>query len=453
MNKQPCKRRNRPSYNDGHNSALYSTIETLEDRTLLSTVFETFDARPTGSNLLDNSNWVGRFGSNTSATIDDQIYFGPRGKSVHIVDNNFQGGAPSGMFLRYNFQPITQGVIQLDYYMRSNNESHEGAFVPLRGPAGNDIIVSFGNASGGARTTGYIGILKDTGWIENRFLEYDVGKWYHVRRTLDVESRLGDIYVAEVDEFGEDIPAKSNIMFGVGSSNANISINHISIGTSGSQGADVHIDNIFVGDVNEQPTIPPNPPKPLEPPNPPRQFPIFSQQTPPPTLPEGYYLGQISYFHQLKKNSFMTLPRTYPSKQLEQRVFDTEIESSRSQVTSDDLFKAINEGMGDVLDSLYDLSPLPKLFGDDLESDYKLIDLVWSEFGKKLIGIPNGLKDIGEELWDLGSLLYGRSYEGQENENQMKESNDQAKDKSENHAKGNENKVKQSEGQTKQNPK
>ena len=225
------------------NSSLAGAIEVLEDRIPLSAVSINFDDLSAGAELGGNDGWEARLGGGLSALVDDTVYFGDSGKSVHVLDTA-HGGSRAGMILNRYMDPVTDGSITLDYYMRANNSNDEGAFVGLLGPEGNDVFVAFGNRAGGAGVSEYIGIFNDVGWLDNNFLPYEVGRWYHVVRELDLETLSGSIRVSEVDDDGNDILSRSNLVDNVKSYASNESIDLVQIFTSGSQGADTYIDNI-----------------------------------------------------------------------------------------------------------------------------------------------------------------------------------------------------------------
>jgi len=184
-------------------------------------------------------------------TIDQTVFSGsPPGKSVHFWDTSSSAFAQ----LRRSFGPLS-GVVDLTYYMRSDNAEREGVFVTLEGDVGHDHCAAFGNAGGGGHA-GWIGILAYWGWPEPEFLPYVEDHWYKVQRSLNTVDNSGSIEVWDVDAYANDPhdydpsdptdpDANHRLMSLEGMNNNNV-IDLIVMSTGGSQGADCYIDEVSI---------------------------------------------------------------------------------------------------------------------------------------------------------------------------------------------------------------
>ena len=154
--------------------------------------------------------------------------------SVHFLDTT---GSYSGQI--YRTFPSTS-VIVLEYYMRTHNDSAEGAFVRLRGDAGWGYAVAFSNGVFGSQA-GWIGINgSPAGWVKPDLLEYDVDTWYYVRRELNCTTDTGSFYVEEMGN------PSNNASYSIGRNDANTYLNEIDIYSSCSQEADCYIDDVVI---------------------------------------------------------------------------------------------------------------------------------------------------------------------------------------------------------------
>ena len=154
--------------------------------------------------------------------------------SVHFLDTT--GSVSSQIYRTF---PSTS-VIVLEYYMRTHNDSAEGAFVKLRGDAGWDYGVAFSNGVFGSQA-GYIGVHgSPAGWVKPDLLEYNVDTWYYVRRELNCTTDIGSFYVEEV------VNPANNASYSIGRNDANTYLNEIDIFSSWSQEADCYIDDVVI---------------------------------------------------------------------------------------------------------------------------------------------------------------------------------------------------------------
>jgi len=168
--------------------------------------------------------------------VTDSVSFAG-GNSVHFLDTSTGTGSGVGSEIIRDLSPTS--FLILEYYMRSDNNAYEGAFVCLQGDGGTDYMANFGNAAGGAGVTGYIGVFSWMGrWIQPTLMPYQEGRWYYVRRELDCATNAGSFYVEDVSD-----PA-NHAAYSVGSNYVNSSINRIRVLTSNSQGADAYIDQL-----------------------------------------------------------------------------------------------------------------------------------------------------------------------------------------------------------------
>ena len=181
--------------------------------------------------------------------IDESIYYGDSGKSVHFLDDST---AVSGHLYR-EFSAATS--VTMDYYMRTDNDSYEGAFVFLYGAdreAEFDYAAAFSNGAFTGKA-GYIGIHgSPAGWIKNDLLAYQEDTWYYVRRTVDCASDTGSFYVEELydHDTGEHTeqgdPANTSASYAAGLNKPMDYVQGVWIYSSNSQGADCYIDEIVV---------------------------------------------------------------------------------------------------------------------------------------------------------------------------------------------------------------
>jgi len=200
---------------------------------------------------------IGSQGTAASATVvaDPLSVFG---QSLFFDDNDFG----DDVNIHHSFDAITN--IRFSFYMQTRDADDEGTFVSLRGDAGQDSLLVFGNEAGGLGLRNKIAILRDTGW-ETVVLDSKENTWYHVVRLLDtsIDSTLassGMFYVAEVDEFGNDILTSKGVTgtwneINIGSFAANTFIDTIALATSGSQGSNSYIDNLLVEAIPEPSSI------------------------------------------------------------------------------------------------------------------------------------------------------------------------------------------------------
>ena len=170
--------------------------------------------------------------------VDDAVAVS--GKSLHLLDTS--SGVGSDLSLSFS---QTSHVV-LEYRMQSHNNNYEGVFVNLVGDVGTDYAVCFGNGCLGGGHAGQIGVMGwYDGWIEPDLLPYREDTWYYVRRELDCIANSGGFYVEElVEELGN--PANNSAFYSVGSDCLNIYIDSVKAVTSCSQGADAHVDDIFI---------------------------------------------------------------------------------------------------------------------------------------------------------------------------------------------------------------
>jgi len=153
---------------------------------------------------------------------------------VHFLDTT---GSYSGQI--YRAFPSTS-VIVLEYYMRTGNDSAEGAFVLLCGDVGGEYAVAFSNGVYGSQA-GWIGVWgSPAGWVKPELLEYSVDTWYYVRRELNCTTDTGSFYVEETGN------PSNNASYSIGRNAANTHLNEIKIFSSCSQEADCHIDDVVI---------------------------------------------------------------------------------------------------------------------------------------------------------------------------------------------------------------
>ncbi len=197
---------------------------------------DNFDAYTTG--FPPPAPWNHREDSGTTVEVDDTVFFGPSGKSVHFYDP----GSGVKTELSRGFSQTSN--IVLEYYMRSDNQDYEGMFVVLNGDGGSDYLVNFSNGAFGGMK-GYIGGWgANGGWVKPDLLAYKTNTWYKVRRELDCTTDTGRFYVWEVDE--QHNPIGSPAEWEIGSNYVNTYIDGVFAWSSGSQGADGYIDEIYI---------------------------------------------------------------------------------------------------------------------------------------------------------------------------------------------------------------
>ena len=195
-------------------------------------LYDDFDSYSTGSTPCPP--WQCSIDPCVVVEIDDTVFVGATGKSLHFSD-------PGGGIKATLSRTLTQKTsVVLEYYMRTDNENHEGAFGRLDGDGGSDYAVCFSNgASGGS--AGYIGVHgTNGGWIVPELMAYSTNTWYYVRRELNCASNTGYFYVQEVDN------PSNNASYTVGSNYVNSYVDKVSMYTSTSEGADCYIDQVAV---------------------------------------------------------------------------------------------------------------------------------------------------------------------------------------------------------------
>ncbi len=208
-----------------------------------------FDGYTTDSSL-PNPPWE-TIVNTVTVEVDDTIYVGSSGKSVHIVDS---GPDVHAAFIR-TF-PRTSWY-QLDYDMRTAGRDVEGIGVTLMGDAGDDYLVSFAMGVHGSLAD-HIGIHGGRdGWIEPPdplvpYLPYETDTWYHVERRLNLATDEGWFRVWKHGEKGNPLYDATYL---VGSEYANTYIDRITFGSPLTVGADGHIDNLKLTAIPEPSTF------------------------------------------------------------------------------------------------------------------------------------------------------------------------------------------------------
>lgn len=189
-----------------------------------------FDTDPTGQ--IPEGWTYGNHGANAFVEVDDTVYYGSSGKSVHFDDTSTAQTA----VITYTLGHYTS--IVLEYYMLTTNSSYYSAAPDLIGDMGNSYHLQFrGDGSG------YMGIAGDYGYIEPEFLPYTVGNWYYFRRELTLfgdGTSSGSFYAEEVGN-----PSNRN-SYNIGSLRPNTYIDRIEIGTPLTTWSDTFIDNITI---------------------------------------------------------------------------------------------------------------------------------------------------------------------------------------------------------------
>jgi hypothetical protein len=198
-----------------------------------------FDGHPPGPLPITNwtdtyKDWTTPIDRDTAAAAGVQITVdgttAVSGNSIHFSDQHSTVGSQMD---REFVAPATSVV--LEYYMRSDDDGYEGAFVNLIGTGTyhHDYVLAF-------RDTGYIGVHSPLGgsWPSPTLLSYTPGLWYRVKRVVECATDDGYFYVEEVAN-----PTHNNT-YTVGSE-LDV-VESISIWSSNSNGADCYIDGLLV---------------------------------------------------------------------------------------------------------------------------------------------------------------------------------------------------------------
>ena len=130
-------------------------------------------------------------------------------------------------------------IVRLEFDMLNRNASFEGVFANIFGDGSSLYEVAFSNGVAGGQA-GFIGVHGTPGWVKPDFLEYDLDTWYHVRQTFDLTTKE---LTFEVWEAANPSNYASHSLT---DPNYHSTVNGINIGTSGTQNADVYIDNVCV---------------------------------------------------------------------------------------------------------------------------------------------------------------------------------------------------------------
>ena len=170
--------------------------------------------------------------------VDDSVSWSSP-NSVHFLDTNSRVYS----YLWGTFSPISSVVVE--YFMRTQNDAYEGAFVAVYGDAGEGYNVAFSNGVFGG-SAGWIGVHgSPAGWIYPQLLEYAEDTWYYVRRELDLTTNVGRFYVEElVYDLGDSRNASNE--YSLGTNYPNTYLNKIGIWSSWSQRADCYIDGLVL---------------------------------------------------------------------------------------------------------------------------------------------------------------------------------------------------------------
>jgi len=198
-------------------------------------IHEGFDNYPTGS--LPDPPWTDISDAGVTAEVTSSVSYAG-GKSLHFDDTS----SGAGIKLKRSFNPVTS--VMLEYYMRTDNDAYEGHFVTLEGDSTSSYGwdksmggLSFGNAGGGG-SAGWIGLIDDGGWPEPEILQYETGKWYRVRRWIDI---VADEETTHVDEMGGTGHGE---YYRTGIKHDNTELNAFHIWSSSSQSSDAYLDEI-----------------------------------------------------------------------------------------------------------------------------------------------------------------------------------------------------------------
>ena len=161
--------------------------------------------------------------------VDDTVYYGLSGKSLHLLDTSGPGSV--GIQLDYiGFDQKTHVIVE--YYMRTQTLSDEGAFLNLVTDNGGDQAACF-------RSNGYIGVFNRYAWQAD-LLQYTTDTWYYVRREIDFTTDTGSFHIEE-----EGNPSNS-VDYAIGEVDPQNYVDGLRIWTSQSVGADCFIDEIVV---------------------------------------------------------------------------------------------------------------------------------------------------------------------------------------------------------------
>ena len=184
-----------------------------------------------------------------SISVDDEVHYGPSGKSLHFLDNNVGWGSGWGSQVTRSFAPA-QTVI-LEYYIRSSKTGigpdswYEAPFVALKGDSTTNnsfYCLGFGSANGGGQA-GYIGVIDAIRgvWADRQLLPYQKDTWYYVRNTVDIPTKTIEFYVQQADRpsinatFRREEPQYSNTH-----------LDEVMFCTGNSSGTDAYIDEVSV---------------------------------------------------------------------------------------------------------------------------------------------------------------------------------------------------------------
>jgi len=184
-----------------------------------------------------------------SISVDDQVHYGPSGKSLHFLDNNVGWGSGLGSQVTRTFTPAK--TVTLEYYIRSSKTGtgsdswYESPFVVLKGDSTTNnsfYSLGFGSANGDGQA-GYIGVIDCIRgvWAHRQLLPYQKDTWYYVRNTVDVPTKAIEFYVQQADR-----PSINATFATQDAQYANTHVDEVYFCTSNSQGADAYIDNVRV---------------------------------------------------------------------------------------------------------------------------------------------------------------------------------------------------------------
>jgi len=169
-----------------------------------------------------------------TATVADTVSVSPQ-NSLHLLDDTPSGG----IRMHHALDAPLNGRYQLDYDLKLHDLSLHNGGVLVYGDAGADYSVQYSNGQHGG-TEGWFGIYSGGGFIGVDLLEHsgDPGSWYHVTRTLNLETNVGEFKMWErADPSNEESHP-------IGSEKANTFIDLLSVETSGGAKANMYIDNI-----------------------------------------------------------------------------------------------------------------------------------------------------------------------------------------------------------------
>jgi uncharacterized delta-60 repeat protein len=168
-------------------------------------------------------------GMGVTIRIDESVYRGASGKSIHFLDSS----GTVGSTLKREMTQTT--YVRAEYYMRNSNQSYEGVTLQFYGDRGAEVEFAC------FRPDGYIWIGTRYGWVTS-LLQYSPNTWYYVRRELDMTTGLGSFYVQQ-----DGNPANSaSYQIGSDSGIGNTYLNYIGMDTGNGPWADCYIDEIVV---------------------------------------------------------------------------------------------------------------------------------------------------------------------------------------------------------------